>query len=198
MQTPQSITLDGPVVRLEPLAMAHVADLADARGDAAHYEWMGATPVGVDMSDYVADAMAGVARGEFVAWATVVVDEGRAVGMTRFGDIVPEHARVEIGWTWIGPSWRAGACNPSAKLLQLQYAFDELGARRVGLMTDANNIRSQRAIAGLGATQEGVLRKHRLRPDGSSRDTVSFSITDDDWPRVRERLQRVIAERLAR
>jgi N-acetyltransferase len=153
--------------------------------------------MGVDLSigssvwaSYLADAI----RPEYVAWATVDAATDRAVGSTRFGDIAPEHGRVEIGWTWIAPSHQRSAINTEAKLLQLSYAFDELGASRVALKTDGRNLRSQAAIERLGAEREGTLRKHMRMPDGFIRDTVYFSILADEWPSVKARLE----ERLAR
>jgi RimJ/RimL family protein N-acetyltransferase len=129
-----------------------------------------------------------------VAWATVERATRQAVGSTRFGDIAPEHGRVEIGWTWIAPSRQRTAVNTEAKLLQLTYAFETLGAGRVALKTDARNSRSQRAIERLGAVREGVLRRHIRLPDGYMRDTVYYSILGDEWPAVKARLE----ERLAR
>jgi len=134
---------------------------------------------------YLADAL----RPEFVTWATVERATGRAVGSSRFGDISPGDGRVEIGWTWIAPSRQRSAVNTEAKLLQLSYAFDELGATRVALKTDGRNERSQRAIERLGAVREGVLRRHIRMPDGFIRDTVYYSILSDEWPTVRARLE---------
>jgi RimJ/RimL family protein N-acetyltransferase len=138
---------------------------------------------------YLADALA----PEFVAWATVDAATGRAVGSTRFGDIAPEHGRVEIGWTWIAPSHQRTAVNTEAKLLQLTYAFEELGATRVALKTDGRNLRSQAAIERLGAVREGVLRRHIRMPDGFMRDTVYYSILADEWPSVKARLEARLA-----
>jgi RimJ/RimL family protein N-acetyltransferase len=131
---------------------------------------------------------------DFVAWATVDRASGRALGSTRFGDIEPDHDRVEIGWTWIAPAFQRTAVNTEAKLLQLTYAFETLGAGRVALKTDGRNERSQAAIARLGALREGVLRRHTRLPDGHVRDTVYYSILADEWPAVKARLE----ERLAR
>jgi len=139
---------------------------------------------------YLADAL----RPDFVAWATVDAASGRGIGSTRFGDIAPEHGRVEIGWTWIAPSHQRTAANTEAKLLQLGYAFDDLGATRVALKTDGRNERSQAAIERLGAVREGVLRRHLRLPDGYLRDTVYFSILSGEWPAVKARLE----ERLTR
>jgi RimJ/RimL family protein N-acetyltransferase len=190
---PERITLTGRFVRLEPIEERHRDDLlAAAAEDPATFRYMSRDlSVGAEAwPDYLADAL----RPEFVAWATVERASGVAVGSTRFADIAPEHDRVEIGWTWIAPSRQRSAINTEAKLLQLTYAFDTLGAGRVALKTDLRNERSQRAIERLGAVHEGVLRRHMRLPDGFVRDTVYYSILADEWPAVKARLE----ERLSR
>ena len=193
MRPPERVVLHGRFVRLEPLAETHRDDLLEAAAqDPATFRYMGTDlSVGAGAWDaYLADAL----RPEFVTWATVDAATGRAVGSSRFGDIAPEHGRVEIGWTWIAPSHQRSATNTEAKLLQLSYAFDDLGATRVALKTDGRNLRSQAAIERLGANREGALRRHMRMPDGFIRDTVYFSILDDEWPAVKTRLE----ERLSR
>jgi N-acetyltransferase len=193
MRSPERIVLEGRFVRLEPLDERHRDDLlAAAAEDSATFRYMGADlSIGSNAwAPYLADAL----RPDYVAWATVDTATGRAVGSSRFGDIAPEHGRVEIGWTWIAPSHQRSATNTEAKLLQLTYAFDELGATRVALKTDGRNLRSQAAIERLGAQREGTLRKHIRMPDGFIRDTVYFSILAEEWPAVKARLE----ERLAR
>jgi RimJ/RimL family protein N-acetyltransferase len=193
MRSPERVVLAGRFVRLEPLDERHRDDLlAAAAEDPSTFRYMGA-----DLSlgpsawaPYLADAI----RPEYVVWATVDAATGRAVGSTRFGDIAPEHGRVEIGWTWIAPSHQRSATNTEAKLLQLAYAFEELRAPRVALNTAGRNLHSQAAIERLGAQREGTLRKHIRMPDGFIRDTVYFSILADEWPAVKARLE----ERLAR
>ena len=193
MKAPERVTLTGRFVRLEPLEDRHRDDLiAAAAEDPATFRYMG-TDLSVGEAAwpaYLADAL----RPDYVAWATVDVASGRAIGSSRFGDIAPEHGRVEIGWTWIAPSRQRSATNTEAKLLQLGYAFDELGATRVALKTDGRNLRSQAAIERLGAQREGALRRHVRMPDGFIRDTVYFSILAEEWPLVKARLE----ERLAR
>jgi RimJ/RimL family protein N-acetyltransferase len=188
MRPPERVTLTGRYVRLEPLEERHRDDLlAAAAQDPATFQYMSSDlSAGAGAwSAYLADAL----RPEFVAWATVDAATGRAVGSTRFGDIAPDHGRVEIGWTWISPSHQRTAVNTEAKLLQLTYAFDELGATRVALKTDGRNLRSQAAIERLGAVREGVLRQHTRMPDGFMRDTVYYSILADEWPSVKARLE---------
>lgn len=139
------------------------------------------------------EAVGGIADGRYIVWATVDLATGRAVGSTRFADIDVPSERVEIGWTWLAPSrWRT-ALNTEAKLLQLRYAFEQLGAGRVALKTDARNQRSQAAIERIGGVREGTLRRHLRMPDGYIRDTVYYSILADEWPDVRARLQSRLA-----
>ena len=190
MLRPERVTLEGQVVRLEPLEERHRDDLLAAGSDPDIWRFMGTVLSGTEGWDaYLAYAL----RPEFVAWATVDKASGKAIGSSRFGDIEPDHDRVEIGWTWITPAFQRTAVNTEAKLLQLTYAFETLGAGRVALKTDGRNERSQAAIARLGAVREGTLRRHMRLPDGYVRDTVYFSILADEWPAVKARLE----ERLA-
>lgn len=190
MKPPRPVTLEGRFVRLEPLGEQHRADLEAAAGedpDALRFMMTSLATHGWDA--WWGEVAAGVSAGQYVAWATVALDSGRAVGSTRFGDIDVPSERVEIGWTWLAPSrWRS-ATNSEAKLLQLTYAFDELSAGRVALKTDGRNARSQAAIERLGAIREGVLRRHTRLPDGYIRDTVYYSILRDEWPPIRDRLR---------
>ena len=191
MRRPERVTLEGRFVRLEPLEERHRDDLLEAGADPDIWRFMSADlSVGADAwAAYLAEAQ----RPDYVAWATVERSSGRAVGSTRLGDIAPEHGRVEIGWTWLTPALQRTAFNTEAKLLQLTYAFETLGAERVALKTDLRNERSERAIERLGAVREGVLRRHIRLPDGHVRDTVYYSILADEWPAVKAGLE----ERLA-
>ena len=187
MKAPERLALAGRHVRLEPIEERHRDDLlAAAAQDPATFRYMGA-----DLSigpsawpSYLAEAL----RTEFVAWATVDTSTDRAIGSTRFGDIAPDHGRLEIGWTWVAPSHQRSPVNTEAKLLQLTYAFEDLGATRVALKTDWRNERSQRAIERIGGVREGVLRHHLRLPDGYLRDTVYYSILAAEWPAVKVRL----------
>lgn len=193
MKSPERVVLEGRFVRLEPISERNRDDLlAAAAQNPETFRYMSSDlSVGADAwPAYLADAL----RPDFVTWATVDAATDRAVGSTRFGDIAPEHGRVEIGWTWIAPSHQRTAVNTEAKLLQLTYAFEELGATRVALKTDGRNLRSQAAIERLGALREGTLRRHLRLPDGFIRDTVYFSILVEEWAAVKARLE----ERLAR
>ena len=188
MLAPERVTLTGRHVRLEPIEERHRDDLlAAAAQDPATFRYLFTDlSKGASVWDaYLADAL----RDEYITWATVDSVTGRAIGSTRFLDIAPEHGRLEIGWTWIAPSHQRTVTNTEAKLLQLTYAFDELGATRVALKTDERNERSQAAIARLGAVREGVLRHQFRMPDGFLRSSVYFSILADEWPAVKSRLQ---------
>jgi RimJ/RimL family protein N-acetyltransferase len=193
VKAPGRISLSGRFVRLEPLEERHRDDLlAAAAQEPATFRYL-FTDLSKGSSawdPYLADAL----RDEYISWATVDAATGRAVGSTRFLDIAPEHGRLEIGWTWIAPSHQRTATNTEAKLLQLTYAFDELGATRVAFKTDQRNERSQAAIARLGAVREGVLRHQFRMPDGYRRSSVYFSILADEWPAVREALARRLAD----
>ena len=123
------------------------------------------------------------------AFAIVEAASGRAVGSTRFLDILRAHRALEIGWTWVGASFQRTAINTECKLLLLGHAFDGHGAHRVTLKTDARNLRSQRAIERIGGVREGVLRRHRVCWDESVRDTVYYGIVDHEWPQVKARLE---------
>ncbi len=182
---PAAIRLANAHVALEPLEEAHRAGLAAAAADPRIWTHMAFK--GGDFDGYFDAARAGRATWGELPFA-VRLPSGRAVGMTRFFQIDPDHRTLEIGHTWYHPDVWAGAVNPSAKRLLLAHAFEGWGALRVQFLTDILNTRTQGAIARLGATREGVLRAHRIRPDGSSRDSVVFSILRDEWPAVRDGL----------
>ncbi|MFC7648745.1 GNAT family N-acetyltransferase [Streptosporangium lutulentum] len=126
-----------------------------------------------------------------VPFTVILKETGRAVGWTTYHDVPGFDDSIEIGWTWYGRTvWRS-AVNTECKILLIDHAFDKLGANRVMLKTDILNIRSQTAIRRIGGVAEGVLRRHRRRPDGTWRDTAYFSILDDEWPAHRARLTRL-------
>ena len=192
--------LQGRLVRLAPLTMEDVDGYLAAAGTGPHAEevfrWL-SPPAGsrrrepLDLADaerHIGAALAARARGERFAYAQFEAGTDRFIGSTSLYEVNPAVRTLAIGHTWLGtPWWRTGH-NTESKLLLLTYAFDGLGAVRVVWHTDIRNERSQAAIARLGATREGLLRKHRIRFDGSWRDTVQYSMTDDDWPAVRDRL----------
>lgn len=186
--------LSGRLIRLEPLAVEHAGGYLEATGapdDAAEvFRWMTVwEPKSLDdATDQIAGALSARARGQRFAYAQFDAVTGRFAGTTSLYDVAPAVRTLAIGFTWLGrPWWRTGH-NTESKLLLLTHAFDVLGCVRVVWHTDIYNERSQAAIARLGATREGVLRKHRLRKDGTWRDTVQYAMTDEDWPAARDRL----------
>ncbi len=184
------VTLEGTHVRLEPLAAAHLDRLCQIGLDEAIWRWSPApvrTPAA--MRAYVEVALAEQARGTALPFATVDKAAGLAVGSTRYGNIDPANRRLEIGWTWIAPPWQRTYVNTEAKYLMLRHAFEALGCIRVEFKTDARNEPSRRALLRLGAREEGLLRKHVVTASGRLRDTVYFSILDDEWPAVKARLE---------
>jgi RimJ/RimL family protein N-acetyltransferase len=181
--------LSGRHIRLEPLSLAHVDGLLAASDDEVFRHLRDATPTNREMCEaFVRGVLASRDRGERVAWTQVDAATGEAAGMTSYYEVDPALRTVAIGHTWLGRRWWRTGANTESKLLLLRRAFDDLGAVRVVWHTDIRNERSQAAIARLGAQREGVFRKHKIRRDGSWRDTVQFSMTDDDWPAVRDRL----------
>ena len=181
--------LQGEAVRLEPLTLDHLDALLEAGADPDIWRYMpsnGATRDG--MREFIETALASQKAGTALAFATVDAASGRPVGSTRFGNIVPEHKRVEIGWTWITPRFQRTAINTEAKFLMLRHAFEELGCNRVELKTNSENARSRAAILRIGAKEEGILRRHMINPDGSLRDTVYFSVITPEWPDVKANL----------
>ena len=181
-------TLGGRIVRLEPLAQEHADELWEASRDPRVWRWLPIIQPQTrdEWQAWMDDAFHRVADGLDLAFATVLVSTGHTVGSTRFLALRPEHGSLEIGWTWLTPAaWGTGA-NAEAKLLQLEYAFDVLGCRRVEFKTDALNERARPALAGLPAAFEGIHRKHMLVRGGQNRDSAWYSVVDDEWPVVRE------------
>ena len=183
-------TLEGDVVRLEPLDHRQIDALMEAARDPEVSRWMTAPLAGEEnMRRFVTEALRAQEAGSALPFATIERASGAVVGSTRFGAIERAHRRVEIGWTFIAPAWQRTRVNTEAKYLMLQHAFEEWGCRRVEFKTDALNVRSRAAILRLGATEEGLLRQHMVVGDGRVRDTVYFSILDAEWPSVGNRLR---------
>lgn len=189
----QPVTLTGAVVRLEPLAETHIPDLAIAGADETIWRYLIYGPVHTQgeagMRAWVQDLMARQRRGTDLPFAVIHLESGRAIGCTRYMEIRREHRGLEIGGTWYALAYQRTAVNTECKYLLLRHAFETLGCIRVQLKTDLRNEPSQRAIERLGAVKEGVLRKHMILPDGTIRHTVYYSVTDDEWPDVKRRLE---------
>ena len=186
-------TLEGRIVRLEPLSPEHEEGLWLASRDPRTWRWLSVVQPQTrpEWTAFTERALDASKRG--VELPLVTVRDEQIVGSTRFLALRPEHGSVEIGWTWLHPSaWGTGA-NLEAKLLQLGHAFESWGCRRVELKTDALNDRSRGALEALGATFEGIHRKHMLVRAGENRDSAWYSVTDDDWPSVRSHLEARLA-----
>jgi N-acetyltransferase len=184
--------LEGRVVRLEPLARHHEQDLFEAAQDERIWRWMpyDASASPETFHAWLEDALAASESGTEAAFATVDAGTGDPVGSPRYLALRPEHRVLEIGWTWLAPAyWQTGA-NVEAKMLMLEHAFENLGSLRVELKTDSRNERSRAALAALPAQFEGIFRKHMLVRGGQRRDSAYYSIIDDEWPEVRENLER--------
>jgi RimJ/RimL family protein N-acetyltransferase/nitroimidazol reductase NimA-like FMN-containing flavoprotein (pyridoxamine 5'-phosphate oxidase superfamily) len=186
-----SARMRGKHVALEPLAPSHVDGLVEALGDAEVWQFLSQNrpPDRDGMAALVTTAARQQWLGERVAWAQCDPVTGEVIGMTSYHDVNEEERSLAIGHTIIGRRWWRTAVNTEAKLMLLERAFEVLGAERVFWYTDIRNERSQRAIARLGASRDGVLRRHRLRPDGTWRDSVMFAMTADEWPEKAERLR---------
>ncbi len=143
---------------------------------------------GDQMKAYVRDALDDNLAGKSLPFVTRLIGSNKIVGSTRFGNIDTANRKVEIGWTWVAPEWQRTAVNTEAKLLMLAHAFEVWQCVRVEFKTDAANIRSRNAILRIGAVEEGILRRHMITEAGRLRDTVYFSILDDEWPAVKDRL----------
>ncbi len=174
--------------------MTHHAQLCEAGLEPDIWRWttsVAQTPE--DVRTYIETALKWQAEGHALPFATIEKSSGRAAGSTRFGNIDRANRRVEIGWTWLGLAWQRTPVNTEAKYLMLRHAFETWGCLRVELKTDALNERSRAAILRLGAQEEGVFRKHMIVTGGRVRDTVYYSIVDDEWPAVKARLEEKLA-----
>jgi RimJ/RimL family protein N-acetyltransferase len=183
----------GDHVRLEPLAESHVDGLWAAAGhDPEVWGHLSVPPPAnpADLAQVVRTALDAAFRGERVPWVIRDAGTDEVIGTTSYYEINPQHRTVAIGHTFVGRRWWRTGVNTETKLLLLTRAFEDLGAQRVVWHTDIRNERSQRAIERLGATREAVLRRHRIRPDGSARDTVQYAMLVDEWPEAQLELRK--------
>ncbi|WP_116364853.1 GNAT family N-acetyltransferase [Parahaliea mediterranea] len=192
----EPVTLQGDLVRLEPLSQGHAEALFDQGRSEADWAYMPRGPF-TDLADtrrWIDEALGNPGNpgspsgSSYLPFAIVDVASGRAVGSSRYLNMRPEHRGLEIGWTWLGADWQRTGVNTQAKFLLLEYAFEGLGCIRVEFKTDERNLRSQRALARIGAVREGVLRQHMVVQQGYRRNSVYFSVLDDEWPATRAHL----------
>jgi RimJ/RimL family protein N-acetyltransferase len=186
--------LEGFGVRLEPIAQHHVEGLTRVAIDPSNWRFMNLrieTPA--DVQKLVDDSVRAAESGTVMPWVTTV--DGEVVGASSYLDLNRTHRTVEIGFTWLGKEWRGSGVNPRVKLLQLQYGFESIHMRRIALKTHHENLHSQRAMLKLGAQFEGTFRNHMIMPDGSTRHTKWYSITEEEWPAIKASLlARIAAE----
>ena len=189
-ETPDLIGDHVTLVQMQP---HHAAGLLAAADDDEVFRLQSfARPTTIAEADGLIDWFA--ARKNAITWTQVDRASNSVAGLTTYYEIDPVNRSVAIGATWLGRRFWRTAVNTEAKLLLMRRAFDTLECARVVWHVDILNERSQAAVARIGGVREGVLRKHMIRRDGSWRDTVVFSMTDDEWPAARQKLE----ERLAR
>jgi RimJ/RimL family protein N-acetyltransferase len=193
------VTLDGKRVRMEPLSWEPHFDGLMAIGlDPELWRWtLNVIENRADLRAYLEEALRMQAEGSALPFATMDKASGRVVGCTRFGNIEPKHLRVEIGWTWVGKEFQRSYVNTEAKYLMLRHGFETWGCRRVELKTNVLNKKSRDAMLRIGAKEEGILRKHAVSDRGVSRDTIYYSIIDDEWPGVKATLEGMMAREWA-
>jgi RimJ/RimL family protein N-acetyltransferase len=176
-------------LRLEPLTVDHAPVFLAAAHDHGEqvFEHLSyPAPTTVEETTKIIERLTGA--GDQIAYAQIIAATGDFAGTTSFYEINPAVRSLAIGHTWVAHPWWRSWLNSTSKLIMLQRAFEQLGAERVVWHTDIRNERSQQAIARLGAAEEGVLRHHKLRRDGSWRDTVQFSMLAEEWPAVKRKL----------
>lgn len=192
---PDILELPTGRARLVPLEASHAPGLfAALRLDPDTWRYMVSAPPRTEeeMLRHVRESLDSRAQGTELPFAVVDRSTGGVVGSTRYMDMQPRNRALEIGMTWYAPACRRTSVNTECKYLLLRHAFESLGCLRVQLKCDVRNERSRKAILRLGAAFEGVLRKHRVQHDGTTRDTAYHSILDDEWPGVKRRLEAML------
>jgi RimJ/RimL family protein N-acetyltransferase len=191
----EPVTLSTDRLTLRPLSLADVPALGVAASDGELWEKRTTVvPRPEGFAAYVQKALELQAAGLALPFATIVSEKNRVIGSTRYMNIDADHHRVEIGTTWIAGSWQRTFVNTHAKFLMLRHAFEALGCIAVELRTHVRNDQSRAAIERLGAKLDGILRQHMIMPDGHIRDTAVYSIIRDEWPAVKARLERKMAQ----
>lgn len=193
----QPVTLSGSIVSLEPLGPEHLEGLAEVALDPAIWRWTLARPTDVaGLRAWMETALANAGAGSEMPFATVDIETGKPIGSTRFMSIVPEHRRLEIGWTWVAPAFQRCGANQEAKYLQLRHAFETLGANRMEFKTDSENEKANPALLAIGAAFEGTFRNHMIMPDRRLRHSSYYAVAVEDWPKVKAALEaRLVAYR---
>lgn len=186
----ETAVLSGRIVRMEPLTAAHSPGLlAAAAASPGAFPWI----IGMDKPEtqqaWIEFGLSEAAKGGAVPYATILQATGEVIGTSRFAALSWENRRAEIGWTWVGKPWQRTGANREAKLLMLRQAFEVWKLARVEFKTDSLNDQSRTALAALGAKEEGIFRNHMVRPDGSFRHSVYFSILPEEFPAIAAKIE---------
>lgn len=184
----EPVTLEGLKLRLEPLSVAHAAGLLAAATPEV-FKYGNIQPASFSLPDFEDYIRRSLEMRDRLAFAMVLPESGEAIGTSSYHDIRLAHRGLAIGYTWISKPYQGTSTNPESKYLLLRHAFEALGTVRVQFQADGRNTHSLNAIEKLGAKREGTLRKHIILPDGYIRDTVVFSIIEDEWPEIKGRLE---------
>ncbi len=190
------IILNGESISLIPLKVKYKEPLFEALNspDIWEYTWRQVKTV-EDLEQIIMTAMDNKKAGKQIPFVIKDKLTGKIIGTTRIGDIDLVNRNVEIGWTWLSPEvWRTNV-NTECKYLLLKYCFEELNVIRVQFSVSGQNLRSQKAVERIGATKEGTFRKHRIKPDGTIHDNIFYSIVDDEWESVKERLMYLLEKK---
>lgn len=190
----EPVTLEGHLVRLEPLRLDHAAALFEASRDPALWTYK---PVSqprslTEMEQLITSVLQNQQAGGCLPFTIISLERGSAVGETRYHSFIFQDYGLEIGWTWLTPSVQRTGVNTECKYLLLRHAFEVWNTIRVQFRTHHLNTNSQRALERLGAVREGVLRNQLILPDGSYRYTVYYSIIQSEWPSVKARLEKMM------
>ncbi|HEX9608202.1 MAG TPA: GNAT family protein [Gemmatimonadaceae bacterium] len=190
----EPVVLEGSFVRLEPMTLEHHAQLTEIGLDPEIWRLtIVMIRTGEEMRGYMESALALQREGTSLPFVTIERSSGRVVGSTRFGNYDGPNRRIEIGWTWLARPWQRTAINTEAKYLLLTHAFEKLRCVRVELKTDVLNAPSRKAMLRIGAKEEGILRKHTLMWTGRYRDSIYYSILDEEWSQVKGQLEKMLA-----
>jgi RimJ/RimL family protein N-acetyltransferase len=187
---PKPVTLQGNIVRLEPLTLDHAAGLLEAASSESIWTFLN-TPAPTNLEDaqeWIEGRLAEQSSGGRLPFAVICLADGKFAGSTGYASINRQHRTLNIA-SWYGVDYQRTGVNTECKYLLLKHAFEDLAARRVGLTVDVANTRSRRAVERIGAVQEGIVRKDRIRRDGTRRDTVVFGFIDEDWQLAKARLE---------
>jgi RimJ/RimL family protein N-acetyltransferase len=185
------VVLEGEAIRLEPMSQSHAQGLYNRGRNTSDWAFMPRSSF-VDQADtrhWIDEALA---RENEMPFVILEKEKNRVVGSSRYLNIREDHRSLEVGWTWLGQEWLRTGVNTEAKFLLLRHAFERLGCIRVEFKTDERNLRAQQALERIGATREGVLRNHMIVQGGFYRNSVYFSVIEEEWPAVRARLQGLV------